>query len=151
MAIIYSWTRRSPSGCDWPQNSSQRLRMLLHGHYIAESVSWGDFLFLGPPDSPAYLQLLEGALAVCRELGMPVALEKVEGPATRLAFLGINIDSQAFKLSLPLDKLALTSTLVQSWLGRQAVQSVPPWAPSAHGNSDVGYCTSERHVPYASK
>lgn len=42
---------------------------------------------------------------MCRELGLPLKLEKVEGPATVLTFLGIVIDTVRFKLRLPEDKL----------------------------------------------
>ena len=51
---------------------------------------------------------------------MPVAMEKVEGPATKLTFLGIQIDSVTFELSLPSEKLARTKQLVMSWQGKRA-------------------------------
>ena len=49
-----------------------------------------DFFLLGEPDSEqcaVYLQLL---LGVFTRLKVPVAMEKLEGPVTRLTFLGIH-------------------------------------------------------------
>ena len=51
-----------------------------------------DFLLLGPPRQPACHQALSTTLALCEELGFPVAPEKTEGPTTSLTFLGIEID-----------------------------------------------------------
>ena len=55
-----------------------------------------------------------------QELGMPVALVKLEGPATRISFLGIMLDSEAQILSLPQDKLEDILHRVHSWLGRRS-------------------------------
>ena len=52
-----------------------------------------DFIVLGSPGmaecgaSPSILQ------RVCQELGVPLALEKQDGPAAVLTFLGIEIDT----------------------------------------------------------
>ena len=48
---------------------------------------------------------LERALLSCRDLGVPIARGKTEGPSTALAFLGIHIDTQDEKLRLPQEKL----------------------------------------------
>ena len=79
-----------------------------------------DFLFLGPPEDPTCTQSLQVALDMCQELGMPVAMDKVEGPAAQLTFLGIHIDTVAAELSLPTGKLTRMLSLVNSWLGRKA-------------------------------
>ena len=54
-----------------------------HLHYL------DDFLFVGPPGEPICAWALKRALDTCQELGMPVAFNKVEGPSSRLTFLGI--------------------------------------------------------------
>ena len=41
---------------------------------------------------------------VCKRLGVPLALDKCEGPATCITFLGIVIDSMAMELRLPQEK-----------------------------------------------
>ena len=53
---------------------------------------------------------------VCAELGVPLASEKVEGPASSLVFLGIEIDSNAMQIRLPDRKLAKVKLLVNQWL-----------------------------------
>lgn len=56
----------------------------------------------------------------CEELGVPLALEKVEGPATCLTFLGITLDTQKMEIRLPEDKLARLRTEVSSWLQKKS-------------------------------
>ena len=52
------------------------------------------------------------------ELGFPVAVEKREGPATSLEFLGFEVDSGAMEVRLPARKLA---ELIQ-WQGRKVTR-----------------------------
>ena len=79
-----------------------------------------DFLLMGPPGHAACATALETALDTCRQLGVPVAAHKTEGPATQLTFLGIQVDTHAMSLNLPRDKLSCTLALVLSWRSRQA-------------------------------
>ena len=46
-------------------------------------------------------------LSVCNNLGIPVVIEKLEGPATTITFLGIEIDSITHHLTqnLPHSKM----------------------------------------------
>ena len=50
---------------------------------------------------------------------MPLAEEKLEGPATRLEILGITVDSVAMQLSLPERKMQELKTLLRMWQGRK--------------------------------
>lgn len=51
--------------------------------------------------NPAWCQIAKDiTLRVCHELGMPVASEKVEGPAMILTFLGIELDTIKMELKL---------------------------------------------------
>ena len=50
--------------------------------------------------------------------GIPLAPNKLEGPTTRLTFLGILIDSSCMETSLPDDKLQELLTELQSWSSR---------------------------------
>ena len=81
-----------------------------HLHYL------DDFLFVGPPKEPVCAQALRTALDTCEELGMPVAFNKVDGPSTRLTFLGIQVDSGTGELSLPPPKLQRIKSTIQAWL-----------------------------------
>ena len=79
-----------------------------------------DFLFFSPPRATTTPTVLTKALAVCDILGVPVAPNKVEGPATSLTFLGILIDTVKLELRLPHDKLARLCQAIQSWRVRKA-------------------------------
>ena len=78
-------------------------------HYI------DDFLFLGAPDTGEGARALSIALEVFQLLGIPVAVHKTEGPATLITFLGILIDTKAFELRLPRDKLCRLRELLRLW------------------------------------
>ena len=54
-------------------------------------------------------------LHMCNRLGLPLAEEKCEGPATHIIFLGIEIDSMAMELRLPFDKLRRIQDELQRW------------------------------------
>ncbi|XP_065840188.1 uncharacterized protein [Oscarella lobularis] len=64
-----------------------------------------DFLLLGRAGGLECARHLERALAVCKKLGVPDAMHKVEGPASTLTFLGIEFDTVAGVLRLPEDQL----------------------------------------------
>ena len=63
-----------------------------------------DFLFGGHPGSEACSRVLDLALRLCREVGLPVMQEKVLGPATVLDFLGFIIDTVSMEIRLPEEK-----------------------------------------------
>ena len=48
-----------------------------------------DFVTMGTPGSLECRRNLERILAVCADLGVPLAMDKLEGPAQCLTFLGI--------------------------------------------------------------
>ena len=56
----------------------------------------------------------------CNLLGVPLAFEKQEGPATSLVFLGILLDSVSQTLSLPIRKLEEVRELLRTWLARRS-------------------------------
>ena len=60
------------------------------------------------------------ALDVCAELGVPVANDKVDGPATRFDVLGIEIDTVAVEIRLQRRKLIKLVELVRSWKSRKS-------------------------------
>ena len=77
-----------------------------------------DFLVVGAPGSPQCGESLAALLGCLEFLGFPVAVEKVEGPSSRLTFLGIEIDADAIVLWLPGEKLSALKDLIASWKGR---------------------------------
>ena len=64
-----------------------------------------DFVCLSPPDSSVCGAVLAQLMTSCDFLGIPIAAEKLEGPATCLSFLGVEIDMMTMQVHLPPGKL----------------------------------------------
>ena len=79
-----------------------------------------DFLTVGSPSSSQCRQNLALFQSVCHRLGVPLAADKIEGPATVLTFLGIQLDTQNMIMRLPRDKLEHLQSLVVQWLNKKA-------------------------------
>ena len=71
-----------------------------------------DFLTIGQADSAACQNHLHN-------LGIPLALEKLEGPSQCLTFLGITLDTQLMEARLPSDKLLRIRNQLSAWLTRK--------------------------------
>ena len=78
-----------------------------------------DFLIMGPPQSPICSRNLLVIKDVCSMLGIPLALEKVEGPSDSLTFLGITLDTQTMQARLPDDKLLRIRHQTSAWLSKK--------------------------------
>ena len=78
-----------------------------------------DFLTLGPPQSPVCAHNLSTIKAVCNELCIPLALEKVEGSSNCLTFLGIKLDTHKMKARLPVEKFQQIRNLLSAWMNKQ--------------------------------
>ena len=48
----------------------------------------------------------------CKQLGLPLHPEKLEGPATRLTILGIELDSETLQARLPVERRDRIVTLL---------------------------------------
>lgn len=81
----------------------------LHIPYIIHVLD--DFLFLAPTFESCKLAL-NSFLALCGNIGVPIAHEKTMGPSTCLEFLGITLDSIKQEARLPIDKLEKGKTSV---------------------------------------
>ena len=93
------------------------LLWILQSQGMEESLHYlDDFLLLGPPASPKCAEALRTLLAICGQLGVPVAEEKTEGPLTTLTFLGIEIDTASLQLRLPQEKLQRLAALLNEWM-----------------------------------
>ena len=89
---------------------NNRVQPLLH--YL------DDFLTIGPPNSNSCQRNLDTIKQIWDILGVPLALEKVEGPAISLSFLGITLDTVAMEAKLPTKKLQRLQLLVTEWLDK---------------------------------
>jgi len=76
-----------------------------------------DFLSIFRPDTPPELvaEALEWMLGLGHQLGLCFQPSKIEGPATCLNFLGIELDSIAMEARLSNIKLQYLQDLVGSW------------------------------------
>ena len=94
--------------------------ILVNNYHISAILHYlDDYLLVGPPGSGECKQHQETMLWLCRVLGIPVAEEKCEGPATIIAFLGILIDKIQWQLRLPDDKLRDLLSELHSWADRR--------------------------------
>ena len=59
-------------------------------------------------------------LSVFEHLGIPVAVDKLEGPAPVITFLGIELDTIKGITRLPTRKLEELQSLVTTWVGRKS-------------------------------
>jgi len=78
-----------------------------------------DFLTLAPPDSTTCQRNMDIIKSVCLHLGVPLAVEKVEGPSTLLTILGIDLDTVRMEARLPTDKLHRIHHQVKTWLSKK--------------------------------
>ena len=81
-----------------------------------------DFLTVGSAASQECSHNMDILTTTCASLGVPLKLDKVEGPTTSLTFLGIRIDTIAGSLSLPQDKLTAYKAILVEWSSRKAAK-----------------------------
>lgn len=96
---------------EWILRSNYGLKWVIH--YL------DDYLILGPPNSDLCRQFLQDFLSVCSVLGIPVAMEKVEGPLTILTFLGLELDSGMQQIRLTQGRLIEILAELRTWQARK--------------------------------
>ena len=74
-----------------------------------------DFLTAGPANSNTCQQNLSYMLSLCNKIGAPIKAEKVEGPATRLTFLGIVLDTVTMEASISSERKTALLTAIHSF------------------------------------
>jgi hypothetical protein len=84
-----------------------------------------DFLIIEPPSptTPESLycqQSLSSMLLAFKNLGIPIAPHKTQGPLTTLEFMGIILDSMRMEARLPPDKVERLSSCFASFKGRNS-------------------------------
>lgn len=81
------------------------LLWIMGRHGIRDALYYFDYyLLLGAGDSQQCKVALQTSLDLCKVLGVPIAVHKVQGPATMLPFLGTLNDTEKGVLQLPPDK-----------------------------------------------
>ena len=105
---------------------------------VAEALEWilrrrgvrgvlhylDDFLLMGAPGSRECSHALAITFSTCEELGVPLAMDKVEGPVVSLTFLGIRLCSSPLSVSLPRQKVAALRGLLRELLSSKCVRNV---------------------------
>lgn len=86
-------------------------------HYLV------NYLFVGLGGTAACTDWLAAFQKLVKETGLPLAVEKTEGPATSLTFLGILLDTVQVTSSLSLDKLATLRCCISEMQGTENAPS----------------------------
>jgi hypothetical protein len=81
-------------------------------HYV------DDFMLMNGRLAAAKFQL-ERVVQLFAELGIPISLKKLEGPATSMVFLGILFDSVSMTIRLDEEKLASMHAELELWSAKQ--------------------------------
>lgn len=94
--------------------------ILKHNYAISALMHYlDDYFTVGPPLSPLCASQVNIMVNTADRLGIPLAPDKLEGPTSRLVFLGILIDSNLMECSLPPDKLSELVTELHTWSSRK--------------------------------
>ena len=83
-----------------------------------------DFLLMGAPGSRECSYALATTFSTCEELGVPLAMDKVEGSAASLNFLCIRLCSSPLSVLLPSEKVVAPRKLLRELLSSKCVHDV---------------------------
>jgi hypothetical protein len=75
-----------------------------------------DFFIAASPNTPACSRHLDTLVSLCNTLGIPLAEDKLEGPATQLEYLGILLDTDLLEARLPREKLTELKSSLTTWI-----------------------------------
>ncbi len=100
---------------------SDALQWILQEKGVRHSVKYiDDFLVFGAPGTGECARNLRCMETVCKDLGLPLAAHKREGPTEVVTFLGIELDTQKMVMRLPDDKREALREKVEKWCKRKA-------------------------------
>jgi len=90
---------------------------ILHQQAASLTIHYlDDYLTMGPAGQPNCYNNLHTMIDIAKYLGIPLAMDKVEGPSHCLTFLGIILDTQKMQSRLPDDKLSPIKQHLSNWL-----------------------------------
>ena len=98
-------------------NLADALYFILSCNYLITFLTYylDDFFTLGPRDSDQCFENMNIIIEVFKQLGVPLAPEKIVGPTTCIVYLGITIDSIGIEIRPPEDKLQDLCVELKSW------------------------------------
>ena len=99
---------------------AEALEWILHNNYaVTHIIHYLDYFFIaGPPGSDVCQNSMDAMAQVCATLNIPIKLEKTEGPATSLTFLGISLDSVVMKASITLERKVELASAITALQGK---------------------------------
>ena len=71
---------------------------------------------MGQADSTACHNHFTTIKEICQDLGIPLAIEKLDGPPQHITFLSITLDTQHMEAQLPSGKLLRIHNQFSAWL-----------------------------------
>ena len=110
IADLYYIDKCLPMGCSISCSLFEKFSTFLHWEVqhrsnIESIVHYlDDFLFIGDKSTDECQILMCCFQELCKGLGVPLAVEKTEGPTTRICFLGLGIDTITQTIFIPEDK-----------------------------------------------
>ena len=79
-----------------------------------------DFLTIGRGSTSECQTDLELIQRICKFLGLPLKVEKLEGPTMVLILLGIVLDTPKLEIRLPSDKMEELKKLISEWKSKRS-------------------------------
>ena len=89
------------------------------GSYLSAALCHRLLNSMGQPSTRVCQRNLHLLVQICRVLGIPLAVEKVDSPATVLEFLGILLDTERMEARLPQEKFKRIQATIKEWLHRK--------------------------------
>lgn len=80
-----------------------------------------DFLFVGPNASDECDRLMQQFSHICKDLGVPIAADKTEGPTTNITYLGLGINTASQTLFIPHDKVTSLNDQLRDLCNRKKI------------------------------
>lgn len=133
---------------------SQGVVAIMRAKGFLNVVSYLDDFLIGDINRDRCILALNTLIALLRQLGFGICYSKVEGPSTRLVFLGIMIDTVAMTYGLPSDKMQhlqaqINDTLSAATSTKRALQALIGKLNWASNVISGGRCFLRRIINHA--
>ena len=111
------WIAAFPFDFSLPRLCSTSMQRHWNGSFITTisfQTSFTTLTMVGKPSAECEIAL-QKMLHICKQLGIPIAERKIEGPTTVITFLGILLGTVKMELHLPYDKSEALTSLLRQW------------------------------------
>ena len=110
------------SACQIFEEFSSAVAWITHHHLHIPNVHYLDDFLLGSETKTEGNENLARFLYMCRDIGIPIALDKTFAPHTTMSFLGFEIDTIAQEIRLPIEKVMQCKTEILNLIERRKVR-----------------------------